>query len=150
MIMEHVIEIMRPPQAVFDSVADPESWRAIDPDMLDVFASGPMRLGASGSVRHRRPVTAVTTQWEVTAFEVPERFETLITGFGYTLRETVELKGTDRGTRMSATDVLLPTSLIGRLLVLVSGRIIRSDLQARSDRLKALLEADDSRLTGRS
>jgi hypothetical protein len=45
---------------------------------------------------------------------------------------------------MSTEDVLLPTSLVGRFMVVVSGGIIRRDLLARSARLKAQLEASDS------
>jgi hypothetical protein len=144
MITEQEIEIARPPEAVFDHLVDVSNWGAIDPAMLEVSASGRLSLGASGSMRHRRSGMTVKTQWEVTAFQAPEHFEVLITGFGYTLRETVSLDATNGGTRMSTEDVLLPTSLVGRFMVVVSGGIIRRDLLARSARLKAQLEADGS------
>ena len=140
MITEQEIEIARPPQAVFDYLVDLGNWGAIDPAMLEVSASGRLSLGASGSVRHRRSGMTVKTQWEVTAFQAPEHFEVLISGFGYTLRETVSLDATHGGTRMSTGDVLLPTSLVGRFMVAVPGGIIRRDLLARSERLKVLLD----------
>lgn len=102
-----------------------------------------MAQGSSGSLSHRRSGTE-KTQWEVTAFQAPANFEVLITGLGYTLRETVTVDATDGGVRMSITDVLLPTSLVGRLIVALSGGIVHRDLKARSARLKAQLEADES------
>ena len=42
----------------------------------------------------------------------------------------------------TATDALEPTSLVGRVLVAISGRTVRRDLEARRANLKAVLEAD--------
>jgi hypothetical protein len=81
--------------------------------------------------RHRRSGITVKTRWEVIEFQAPQRFEILITGFGYTLQEAIVLVAVDGGTRVSIEDVLLPTSLVGRLIVVASGGFVRKDLQAR-------------------
>ena len=65
----------------------------------------------------------------------------LVRGSGYQLRETVTFAATSTGTIVSVMDNLTPTSLVGRVMVAMSGRIIDRDLNARLARLKAMLEA---------
>jgi hypothetical protein len=57
------------------------------------------------------------------------------------MTETAELKAIPTGTRARFVDRVWPTTLPGRLLVALSGGIMRRDLRARAARLKALLEA---------
>jgi hypothetical protein len=59
---------------------------------------------------------------------------------GYGMIEEVDLEPTDTGTRARFVDRVWPTSLPGRLMVALSGGIMRRDLRARADRLKALLD----------
>jgi hypothetical protein len=141
-IIEGRIDIARSPDDVFDYLADMGNWNAIDKALLKVSPDGPVGLGSSGTMTHKRPGVKVKTSWEVTAFERAERFEILITGFGYTLRETVTLTEVPTGTRVDTTDLTLPTSLVGRVMVAASGRTIQRELEVRHQRFNTLLETD--------
>jgi hypothetical protein len=55
--------------------------------------------------------------------------------------ETATLLASGEGTLATFTDTVRPTSLLGRPLVALSGRIMRRDLSARAALLKAALEA---------
>lgn len=135
------LEVARPPLEVFASLISPEGMRAVDPNLVDYGPSGPITAGGSGWFKHRRgPMTAKTT-FRVTAFEAPTRLEVAISGMGYAMTESADLVATASGTRARFVDRVWPTSLAGRILVALSGGIMRRDLQARAGRLKALLEA---------
>jgi hypothetical protein len=84
-------------------------------------------------------LTARTT-FRVTRFEAPTGLEVAISGMGYAMTEAAELDATPTGTRARFVDRVWPTTLPGRLLVALSGGIMRRDLRARAARLKALLE----------
>ena len=142
MIIEGRIDIARSPDDVFDYLADMGNWKAIDKALLKVSPDGAVGLGSSGTMTHKRPGVKVKTSWEVTAFERAGRFEILVTGFGYALRETVTLTEIPSGARVDITDLTLPTSIVGRVMVAVSGRTIRRELEVRNQRLKTLLETD--------
>ena len=64
-----------------------------------------------------------------------------IVGRGYELTETIELEPTTRGAAVQIADRLTATSMLGRLMVRFSGRIMERDLGVRSGRLKSLVEA---------
>jgi hypothetical protein len=87
------------------------------------------------------PGLKVTTAWKNTALMPGVRIEMLDTGFGYELHESVVLSGDPVGTRVTVVDTLRPTSLIGRVMVASSRRIIQRDLDARLASLKSLLES---------
>ena len=142
MIIEGEVRIGRAPQAVFDFLADTDRWARIDQALVRSSVSGRVDLGTRGKLTHHRPGTKVTTEFEVTAFEPSKWFEVTITGVGYELRETVRLEAIDEGTLVRVRDVLEPTSLVGRVLVAISGRTVRRDLAARRASLKAVLESD--------
>ena len=80
------------------------------------------------------------TTWRVTGFEPPGSLEVEIAGMGYGMTEAADLEATETGTRARFVDRVWPTSLAGRVLVALSGGIMRRDLRARAARLKALLE----------
>jgi carbon monoxide dehydrogenase subunit G len=141
MIIEGEVHIQRAPREVFDFLGDTDRWAEIDAALVRSSVTGRAELGTRGKLIHRRPGTKVTTDFEVTGFEPPKRFEVTITGIGYELRETVLLEAVDEGTLVRVTDVLEPTSLVGRVLVAISGRTVRRDLEARRAKLKAVLEA---------
>ena len=143
LIIKHDFEVGRPPSAVFDYLADASHWQDIDPAVVEVAPSGPLRPGSTGTVTHRRRGMKVETAWTATVLEPGERLEVLITGFGYALRETVDLAAAGDRTTVTVTDAVEPTSLLGKLLVAVSGRTIRKDLDDRSRRLQAVLESHD-------
>jgi hypothetical protein len=72
--------------------------------------------------------------------DAPRRFEVAFSGMGYAMTESALLEPSAAGTRARFVDRVWPTSLSGRVLVAVSGGIMRRDLRARADRLKAALE----------
>lgn len=116
MIVEGDVHIQRAPREVFDFLADTDGWAEVDRALVRSSVSGRVKLGTRGKLTHRRPGTKVTTDFEVTGFTPPERFEVTITGIGYELRETITLASSDGGTRVSVTDRLEPSSLVGRVL----------------------------------
>jgi carbon monoxide dehydrogenase subunit G len=142
MIVEGQVEIARTPQAVFDVLADPATWATHDPALVDVQPRDRLVLGATGTMRRRVGFgMAVTTSWENTNYQPGACLEMLVRGSGYELRETVEFAATPTGTMVTVVDDLIPMSLVGRVMVAVSGRIIDRDLNARLARLKVMLEA---------
>ena len=58
---------------------------------------------------------------------------------GYEMDETADVRPDGDGTRVTFVERVWPTSLPGRLLVALSGGIMRRDLEARAARMKALL-----------
>ena len=83
----------------------------------------------------------MTTSWEVIEFAPGARLTIRIRGRGYELTEDVRLDPATSGTLVDVTDRLAATSLSGRLMVPLSGGIIRRDLHKRLSKLKATLEA---------
>jgi hypothetical protein len=138
------LEIARGPGAVFAFLTSPEGLRAVDPALVDYGPPGPITAGGKGWFKHRRGGMTAKTTWEVTEFEVATRLEVAISGMGYAMTESAALEATPTGTRARFVDRVWPTSLPGRILVALSGGIMRRDLRDRSARLKVLLEAGDS------
>lgn len=143
MIVRVEAEIGAPPMAVFDALADPATWFTIDPTLVAVTPSSPLQLGASGTTRNRRgPGMVVTALWRTTEFEPGARLTQSLVGMGYELSESVEFARTTDGTHLTVTDTLVPTSIVGRLMVAFSRGILERDARARCARLKVLLEGD--------
>lgn len=135
------LDVARPPGDVFAMLIDPNHFRAIDPAMLEFGPPGPLSSGSEGWFKHRRGGMTARTTYRVTAFDAPSRLEVAISGMGYAMTESAELEAIRTGTRARFVDRVWPTTLPGRLLVALSGGIMRRDLRARAARLKALLEA---------
>jgi hypothetical protein len=76
----------------------------------------------------------------VTGFARPGHLEVEIAGMGYGMTEAADLEASATGTRARFVDRVWPTSIAGRVLVALSGGIMRRDLRARAARLKAALE----------
>jgi uncharacterized protein YndB with AHSA1/START domain len=135
------LDVARSPEDVFALLIDPNHFRLVDPAMIDHGPPGPLIAGSEGWFKHRRGGMTARTTFRVTDFDSPRRLEVAISGMGYGMTETAELKAIPTGTRARFVDRVWPTTLPGRLLVALSGGIMRRDLQARAARLKALLEA---------
>jgi hypothetical protein len=135
------LDVARPPGDVFALLIDPGQFRVLDPALLDHGPPGPLTAGAEGWFKHRRAGMTARTTYRVTAFDAPSRLEVAISGMGYAMTEAAELEAIPKGTRARFVDRVWPTTLPGRLLVALSGGIMRRDLRARAERLKALLEA---------
>jgi carbon monoxide dehydrogenase subunit G len=139
--LTYELDLARTPDAVFALLADPESFRAVDPALIDYGPREPLAAGAEGWFRHRRGGMTANTTWRVTVHDAPTRLEVAITGSGYQMTESAHLEATATGTRATFIDRVWPTSLPGRVLVALSGGIMRRDLRDRAARLQALLEA---------
>ncbi len=77
LIVEGQVAIARTPREVFDVLADPATWSAVDAALVDVTPREPLVPGASGTMRRRvGPGLAVTTRWENTEFLPGTRWRT--------------------------------------------------------------------------
>jgi hypothetical protein len=135
------LDVARSPEAVFSLLTDPAHFRAIDPAILDFGPQGPLTAGSEGWFKHRRGGMTARTTYRVSDFDAPDRLEVAIWGMGYAMTEAAELRPTPNGTRARFIDRVWPTTLPGRILVALSGGIMRRDLRDRAARLKALLES---------
>jgi hypothetical protein len=134
------LDVARPPEDVFALLIDPDHFRDVDPALIDHGPSGPLVAGSEGWFKHRRFGMTARTTYRVTAFDAPDRLEVAISGMGYAMTEAAHLQPIPTGTRARFVDRVWPTTLPGRLLVALSGGIMRRDLHDRAARLKALLE----------
>ena len=142
MIIEGRATVAASPDAVFAILVDPETWFRIDPTLVDVVPRTPMVLGATGTMRNRRgPGLVATVTWTTTEFVAGERLVQHLRGFGYELTESVDLAPAATGTTMTVIDTLVPTSIVGRLMVATSKGIMERDLRTRFSRLQELIQA---------
>ena len=88
-------------------------------------------------------MTARST-WQVVELERPSRIRVAVKGSGYEMDEIATLSAVGSGTRAGFVDVVRPTTLAGKVMVALSGGILRRDLDQRARLLKATLE----RVTG--
>jgi hypothetical protein len=140
--VEHSLNLARSPEAVFELLTDTAHFQAVDPALVDHGPRGRLSPGSTGWFRHRRGGMTARTTYEVTGFDPSRLLEVAITGMGYQMTETASLESTPAGTRVRFVDRVWPTNLPGRLLVALSGGIMRRDLRARAGRLRDLLERD--------
>jgi hypothetical protein len=138
------LEIGRDVATVFAFLTDPTKFRTIDHALVEVEPTTPMALGMSGRMTHRRGGMTARTTWSVTRFEPPTELVVEIRGSGYAMTESAELTAMPERTRIRFVDRVWPTSLPGRLLVALSGGIMRRDLEARANRLRRILETGDT------
>jgi hypothetical protein len=141
-IVEARFEVTRTPDEVFEILADPSAWFGFDPALVEVEPRGPMVAGVTGTMRRRAGLgLTVKTRWANTVFVPGSRLENLITGFGYELRETIDIAAQSTGTSLTVVDTIVPTSLIGRAMVAASRGIIARDIDRRFGGLKSRLDA---------
>jgi Polyketide cyclase / dehydrase and lipid transport len=141
---ETVLDVERGPDVVFAFLADTRSFPALDPALVEVEPEGPLARGMTGRFLHRRAGFPARTTWQVVALEAPSRLVVELHGMGYAVTEALDLDSSLVGTRVRFTEHVRPTSFAGRLMVALSGGIMRRDLRARAARLKAVLEAPES------
>ena len=134
------LDIDRPPGEVFDFLADTRSFKVLDHALVEFEPEGPLAIGMTGRFLHRRSGLPARSTWRVTEIDAPRRVSVAISGMGYGMTEEASLEATPAGTRVRFIDRVWPTSLAGRLMVALSGGIMRRDLRARAERLKAVLE----------
>jgi hypothetical protein len=134
------VDIARSPGEVFAFMVDQANWAAMDPALVDLSPRGRAAKGQHGTITRRVMGMRVTTAWVITELEPGSRMTMLIAGREYELGETSTLTPEGSGTRVTVVDTLTPTSLLGRLMVPLSRGFIRRDLEARTGRLKSLLD----------
>lgn len=141
-VVEGHLGISAPPGSVFAVLANPAEWFALDEALVDVKPREPLVAGSAGTMRRRVGFgLTVKTAWRNVEFVPGSRLSNIITGFGYELRETVVLVPHEGGsTKMVVVDTLTPTSIVGRVMVAMSRRVIERDLRARFRRLKKEIE----------
>jgi carbon monoxide dehydrogenase subunit G len=140
MEIRHEIEVRRPPELVFDFLTDTASFPVLDRAVVSWTPDGAMRVGLHGTFVHRRGFATARTTWTVEELERPSRVRVAIQGSGYEMEETATLAMGEGGTRVTFVDTVRPTSIAGRVMVALSGAIMRRDLRARSALLKSTLE----------
>ena len=142
--IETVLEIARSPTEVFDFLTDTGSFTVLDPALVEFAPHGRLAQGMTGRFLHRRGGLPARSTWTVRELLAPRRLLVEIRGMGYGMTEAAEIEGTPNGARARFIDRVWPTSLAGRLLVALSGDIMRRDLRARADRLRRILESDEA------
>ena len=140
MEIRHEIEVARPPEAVFDFLADTASFQVIDHALVAYEPGGLMHVGLRGTFVHRRGGMTARSRWEVVEMVRPSRIQVAVNGSGYEMDEVATLSAGGSGTRARFVDTVRPTSLGGRVMVALSGGIMRRDLERRARLLKAALE----------
>jgi hypothetical protein len=139
--VRHEIEVRQPPDAVFDFLIDTDSFRVVDHALIAHTPEGAsLSVGLRGTFVHRRGGLTARTTWVVEELERPSRLRVALRGTGYEMDETALLVAIDGGTRATFVDSVRPTSIAGRVMVALSGAIMRRDLRARAARLKSTLE----------
>jgi hypothetical protein len=138
--IESTVDVDRSPAEVFAFLADTSNFRAVDPALVDYSPSGRLSEGLQGTMAHRRGWMVARTTWIVTEHDAPSSLVVEIHGSGYAMTEAATLESLAGGTRATFVETVWPTSLAGRLLVALSGGVMRRDLRGRAERLKAVLE----------
>jgi hypothetical protein len=143
--IESMLDVDRSPNEVFDYLADTRSFKEVDAALVEFEPQGKLERGMT--VLHRRNGLPARSTWQVIELDAPRRLSVEIRGMGYAMTEEADLEATPTGTRVRFVDRMWPTSLAGRVMVALSGGIMRRDLRARADRLKAVLEQPADRST---
>jgi polyketide cyclase/dehydrase/lipid transport protein len=147
--IESTLVVDRSPEEVFAFLADTAKFQAVDPALVDYSPAGQLSAGLQGTFAHRRGWMVARTTWTVTEFDAPRFLVVEVLGAGYGMTEAATLEPAAGGTRATFVERVWPTTLPGRLLVSLSGGIMRRDLRARAERLRAALDpARDSNQTG--
>jgi uncharacterized protein YndB with AHSA1/START domain len=138
------ITIARPPEAVFDFVADERNEPRFNPRMLRVeqLSPGPIGLGTRfrAEVTSRgRPLEMVI---EFTAYERPRRLSSSTRMSGMDVRGTLTFEAVSRGTRMRWHWELAPRGLVKLLTPLVA-RLGRRQEDAIWAGLRRVLEEQE-------
>lgn len=134
------LRIGRPPADVFRFLADTASFALVDPALVAYSPEGVLSVGLTGTFTHRRSGMTARSTWRVDELKPPTRLRVTIRGMGYEMDETADLVPDGDGTHITFVDRVWPTSLPGRLLVALSGGIMRRDLARRAGLLKVALE----------
>lgn len=137
--IESTFEIDRSPAEVFAFLSDTANASVVDPALVDFSPAGQLSAGLQGTLAHQRGWMVARTSWTVTEHDAPGSLVMEIQGAGYAMTEAATLEPLADGTRATFVDTVWPTSLAGRLLVTLSGGVMRRDLRARAERLKAVL-----------
>lgn len=138
------IDIARPPQDVFDYVADltrQGEWQAAI-EKIEVETDGPTRVGTQATQTRRVPGGSRTFPYEVTAHEPPSRTAFRVTGGPVRPEGSMTFTPLDNGTRTRVDfQIEFHGHGLGVLLMPVVRRDARQDVPANLGALKQRLES---------
>ncbi|HZL65059.1 MAG TPA: SRPBCC family protein [Thermoleophilia bacterium] len=142
--IEGEITIARPPEDVFDFVADERNEPCFNPQMLSVEQLSPAPIGLGARFRAQvtsrgRPLEMVI---EYTAYERPRRLSSLTRMSGMDIRGTLTFDPVPEGTRMRWHWELAPRGFL-RLLTPLVARMGRRQEEAIWTGLKRCLEEQE-------
>jgi hypothetical protein len=146
--IRHDIDVAQPPEVVFDFLIDTRSFPIVDRALVSFEPGGLMQVGLHGTFVHRRGGMTARSTWEVVELVRPSRIRVAVQGSGYVMDEIATLSAGGSGTVATFVDAVRPTSLAGRVMVALSGAIMRRDLDQRTRLLKAALEGVASGIEG--
>ena len=132
------VEIARPPEAVFDYLADMRnepSWR---PGAAEVRAASedPIGRGSSFEGTYAR---AGTVRCVISEYERPGRLTIHGDAKGMSFDDAITFTATDNGTRLEAVMRTQPKGFF-RLVAPMMGRVIDKQFQSNWENLRAVLE----------
>ena len=142
MEISHEVQIARAPEAVFDFLVETDNFPVVDRALVDFAPRGRMSVGLRGTFVHLRGGMRARSAWQVSDLVRPRRIHVAVRGMGYEMDEVATLAPTPSGTLATFVDIVRATSLAGRLMVALSGRLMRLDLRRRAALLKESLEAE--------
>ena len=139
--IEGEIAIARPPEAVFDFVADERNEPRFNPQMLSIeqLTPGPIGLGTRFRAKVASRGRLVKIVIEFTAFERPRRLASATRMSGMDIRGTLTFDPVPEGTRMRWHWELAPRGLL-KLLTPLIARMGRQQEEAIWAGLKRVLE----------
>ncbi len=142
------IVIGRSIEAVFDAIADPETWARSEPG-VEFDVSGPLRVGTRIRATARAGGRPEVHEAVVAVFERPRRFGVQARGEAFHGSGLVELGGDEHRTRVSVEVELAPRGLVSGLSFGLGGRFIGGAIskvvRQKLDELKAELESVEPR-----
>jgi carbon monoxide dehydrogenase subunit G len=137
---EHTVEIGRPPEDVFDFLAEPANYPSWQPSLVEIrpHRRGKLRLGAEATEVRRFLGREMETTWTCVEHE-PARRSAIETDDGpVPFRGTFVLEPGDGGTRF--TWIVETRGAAARLGGPLVARATRRELEINARRLKQILE----------
>ena len=133
-------EINRPPEVVFDYLADLRNEPMWLPGASDVALTSDGEI-SSGSTFRGTYARAGTVTCRLTSYQRPRHLVIHGEGRGMTFDDEVTLTSSGLGTRLDAVMRTQPKGVF-RLFAPMMGRIISNQFQSNWDALKSVLESD--------
>jgi carbon monoxide dehydrogenase subunit G len=132
------VEIARPPEQVFDYLADMRNEPEWLPGASDVRAASDGSLGP-GSAFEGTYARAGTVRCTLSTFERPHRLTIHGESKGLSFDDSITLTATESGTRLDAVMRTQPKGLF-KMVAPMMARVINKQFQSNWEHLRAVLE----------